>query len=207
MSDVLTAGLLGALAGLGVAMPLGAVGVLLLRTGMTAGWRPAAAGALGVATVDLGYAAVAVLAGTAVTAALDGHERTVRVVGAVVLAAIAVRGLVRVVRDPRIPDAPVRAARRGAMAAYGQFVGITLVNPLTAVYFAVVAAGLAHRLVGPGPRLVFVLGVAAASAAWQLALAALGVSIGLRAGPRRRTALTVAGDVLVLALAAAVAFT
>jgi len=205
MSDVLTAGLLGALAGLGVAMPLGAVGVLLLRTAMAAGWRPAAAGALGVATVDLGYAVVAVLAGTAVTAALDGHERTVRIVGAVVLAAIAVRGLARVAMGARRPDAPGPAVRVGARAAYGQFVGITLVNPLTAGYFAVVAAGLAHRLAGPGPRLAFVLGVAAASVAWQLALAWLGTAVGLRAGPRRRTALTVAGDVLVLALATAVA--
>ena len=95
-------------------MPLGAVGVLLLRTGMAHGWRPAGAGALGVATVDLGYAAVAVGAGAAVTAALDGHERPVRLVGALVLAAIAVRGLLR--RTPA--DAPTpqpsrpRARRR-----------------------------------------------------------------------------------------------
>ena len=57
----------GAVAGVGVALPLGAVGVLVVSEGLHRGWRPAAAAATGVALVDLGYAAVAVAAGTAVT--------------------------------------------------------------------------------------------------------------------------------------------
>lgn len=202
MSDALAALLLGLVAGLGVAMPLGAVGVLLLRTGMAHGWRPAGAGALGVATVDLGYAVVAVVAGAAVTAALDGHERLVRLVGAVVLAAIALRGLLR--RTRSTPDGRPEPVPR-AVSTYARFLGLTAINPLTAVYFAVVAAGFAHRLDGAGPRVAFVLGVGVASAAWQLLLAGMGSIAGTRAGPRVRVRSGVVGDLVVLGLAVALA--
>lgn len=200
MSDAIAALLLGLVSGLGVAMPLGAVGVLLLRTGMAHGWRPAGAGALGVATVDLGYAALAVGAGAAVTAGLDGHERPVRLVGALVLATIAVHGLLR--RTRSAPDGELGPAPR-ALSTYARFLGLTAINPLTAVYFAVVVAGFAHRLDGAGPRAAFVLGVGVASAAWQLLLAGMGSVAGTRAGPRVRAWSGVVGDVVVLGLAVA----
>ena len=73
------------------------------------------------------------------------------------------------------------------------------------MYFAVVAAGFAHRLDGAGPRIAFVLGVGAASAAWQLALAGAGSAAGMRAGPRARAWFGVAGDLVVLGLAVALA--
>lgn len=85
VAGALAAFSVGAGAGLGVAVPLGAVDVLLLHEGTARGWRPALAGATGVAVVDLVYAAVAVIAGGAVTAALSGHQGAVRVGGAVVL--------------------------------------------------------------------------------------------------------------------------
>ena len=81
----------GALAGLGVALPLGAVGVLIVQEGISGGWRPASAAATGVALVDGAYAVVAVAAGAAVTTALTGVERTVQLVGAAVLLAVAAR--------------------------------------------------------------------------------------------------------------------
>lgn len=242
MPDVLSAATLGVVAGLGVAVPLGAIGVLLLRTAMTDGWRPAAAGGLGAATVDLVYATVAVLAGTAVTSLLDGHERAVRIVGAVVLAAIAVRGLLTLARGRSAPDAAATDERtvtpatppatppatrgttpatRGTTSAtpaalpatsattpaatFARFVALTAINPLTAVYFAVVAAGFAERLAGPTQRVAFVAGVAVASAAWQLTLVAIGAAVGFRAGPRVRIVLGAAGDVVVLALAVGLA--
>lgn len=234
MPDVLSAATLGVVAGLGVAVPLGAIGVLLLRTAMTDGWRPAAAGGLGAATVDLVYATVAVLAGTAVTSLLDGHERAVRIVGALVLAAIAVRGLLTLVRGRSAPGAaapPDESAAASATpaapsanpgvipaatpattaatprATFARFVALTAINPLTAVYFAVVAAGFAERLAGATQRVAFVAGVAVASAAWQLTLVGVGAAVGFRAGPRVRVVLGAAGDVVVLALAIGLALT
>src|SRR3954469_5919167 len=92
-TDVAAAFGAGALAGLGVALPLGAIGVLLVREGITGGWRPAFAAGTGVALVDGAYAAGAVALGTAVTGVLAGRERAVQLVGAVVLVAVAVHGL------------------------------------------------------------------------------------------------------------------
>ncbi|MFF9864035.1 LysE family transporter [Streptomyces sp. NPDC013953] len=87
-----TTALAGAAAGLGVAMPLGAVGVLLVQEGMR-DRRGAVAAASAVAVVDLGYAALATALGPLVSAALSGVEAWVRVVSAAVLLAIAMHGL------------------------------------------------------------------------------------------------------------------
>lgn len=103
MDAVLTATALGLAVGLGIAIPLGAIGVLLLQTGMTSGWRTAAAGGLGAAAVDLAYAAAAVAAGTAVAGALAVHTRSVQLLGAAVLALVAARGVVGLVRTGRAP--------------------------------------------------------------------------------------------------------
>ena len=82
----------GAAAGLGVAMPVGAVGVLLIQEGMR-DRRGAVAAAAAVAVVDCAYAAVATALGPLVASALSGVEAWVRLVSAAVLAVIAVRGL------------------------------------------------------------------------------------------------------------------
>jgi arginine exporter protein ArgO len=188
--------LAGVVAGLGVAMPLGAIGVLLVQEGIVRGWRPAAAGATGVALVDFGYAAVAVVAGTAVSGALAGHEQPVRRVGAVVLLLVAGRGLLALRRP-----APEVAREVPGAHVLGRFVALTAVNPMTAVYFAVLTAGLGERVTGAQRGAAFVLGVFAASLAWQLTLAAAGSLAGTRLPAWARTATSVAGFVLVLAYA------
>lgn len=204
--DVAAALGLGALVGLGVAMPLGAIGVLLLQTGVRRGFRVAAAGGLGVATVDLAYAVVAVLAGAAVAGALQGHERPVRVASAVVLGAVAATGVVRWWRARGRAVADV-AGPDGASPArtFAGFVALTAINPLTVVYFAAVVAGLADRLTSPGDRVAFVVGIGTASAVWQVGLGAVGAAVGARVGPRTRSALTLAGHGVVGVLAVALA--
>ncbi len=208
MSALLTAGLLGVLAGLGIAMPLGAIATLLLRTGITSGARVAGAGALGVAMVDVGYASLAVLAGAGVTAVIGGHERAVRLVGAAVLAWIALRGLWRARRSRSTDGVLPTDAGAGAAATFARFAGLTVLNPVTAIYFAVLIAGFGARLgAGVGHRIAFVVGVGLASAGWQLGLAAVGALLGRGVGARTRRWIGVSGDVVVLALAVALAVT
>ena len=67
MFDALVSGLV---AGWGVAIPLGAIGVLLVDLGMRGGFRHAAPAAAAVATADLLYAAVAAAAGAAAASLL-----------------------------------------------------------------------------------------------------------------------------------------
>jgi arginine exporter protein ArgO len=198
-TDVATALAAGALAGLGVALPLGAIGVLLVQEGITGGWRPAAAAGTGVALVDGGYAAIAVVAGTAVTRALEGRERAVQVVGAAVLVAVAARGLARLRRPPdAVPPVPsARVLRR--------FVALTAVNPMTAVYFVVLTAGLGHAVSGGLAGAAFAAGVLLASCAWQLTLAGAAALAGARLPAGLRVVTSVAGYLLVLGYAARLA--
>ena len=110
-----TAFVLGVLAGLSVAMPVGPVGVLLLRSGLVDGVRVAVGAACGVATVDLAYAVLAVAVGAPVSRVLGEHAAVVRWVSAGVLVAVGVLGVVSAARGSREPGpaGTVAPSRRG----------------------------------------------------------------------------------------------
>lgn len=201
MDVAVNAALAGVLAGLGVALPLGAISVLLLHEALVHGWRTAAAAATGVALVDLGYAVVAVLAGNAVTRLLDGRERFVQVAGALVLLVVAVRGLRATwrTRHDALDVAGARDVPPGPVLR--RFVGLTLINPLTAVYFVVLTASLGDRVAGAVAGTAFVAGIWVGSYAWQLTLVTLGALAGARLPRALRTATSAAGYLVVLGYA------
>ncbi|MGY0233725.1 LysE family transporter [Longispora urticae] len=189
----------GGAAGLGVAVPLGGVGVLLLKEGML-GWRRGLAAAAAVACVDGAFAAGAVLAGSVVSGVLAGHERPVRWCAALVLAVVAVRGLLAL-RRPESGPAPEPPASR----IFLRFVGLTAVNPTTMVYFVALAAALRGRIGGGALLGAFVAGVLLASLVWQVGLAMVGATAGARLGPRARRWTYILGNGLVLCYAALLA--
>lgn len=178
------AALAGVGAGLGVAVPLGAVGVLLLEEGRR-GRAAAVSAACAVAFVDAAYAALATALGSRWASTPAGWETWARAGSAVVLTAVAVRGLLGL-RRPPAPAAPGRpGAVGGPLRAFLRFTALTAVNPTTALYFAALVTG------GGGPRsgaggVAFVAGVLAASLLWQQLLAAVGVSVGARLSARAR---------------------
>jgi threonine/homoserine/homoserine lactone efflux protein len=187
----------GLLAGWGVAVPLGAIGVLLVDLGMRAGFRHASAAAAAVATADLLYAAVAAAAGTAGASVLEPHEHTLRLTAAGVLAAVAVLGLRGVRRRAAAAPPPPPAGR-----LYARFLALTAINPTTVVYFAALIAGLPAVASAPAPaKAVFVLAVGAASLSWQLALAGSGAALHHRLPDSARLATALLGNALVLGLA------
>ena len=97
---------------------------------------------MGVATADLGFAVIAAVAGAAAGAALAGHEGEIRVFAALVVAAIALHGLVAIARE-RSAAGPVAGKPGGRPATeYARFLAITAANPLTIASFAAVAAAL-----------------------------------------------------------------
>ena len=108
--DPTAALLAGLVAGLAIAMQVGAVSLLLIEASVVAGPRVGVAAGMGVATADLGFAAVAAAAGGAAGAALASHESEIKIFAALVLAAIAVHGLLRAAH------ASPPAARRGRTA-------------------------------------------------------------------------------------------
>lgn len=186
----------GLVAGIAIAMQVGAVSLLLIEASVVRGPRIGVAAGMGVATADLAYAAVAAIAGGAVGAALASHEAQIKVTAAVVLAAIAIHGLLRAGAVAEAAAAPDAGTPRGH---YTRFLGITLANPLTIASFAAVAAALS--LAGPTAAVAFALGVGAASAGWHLALTLAAGHAGRWMTPRIRRGLAIGGRVLVLAIA------
>jgi threonine/homoserine/homoserine lactone efflux protein len=194
--DPTAALLAGLVAGLAIAMQVGAVSLLLIEAAVAAGPRVGLAAGMGVATADLGYAGVAAAAGGAVGAALSSHEAEIRVAAAAVLAAIAVHGLARLRAEPDaasvVPGRP-----------YLRFLAITGANPLTIASFAAVATALS--LDGWEAAAAFTAGVGAASAGWHMALTLAAGHAGRWVTPRVRRGLAIGGRVVVLAIAARLA--
>jgi arginine exporter protein ArgO len=198
--------LAGALAGYGVAIPVGAVGAYLVALSARTSLRVGASAALGVATVDGGYALLAMLGGSALARGLRPVMTPLRWFSAAVLLLLAVRGVVRAIRQYRShrPGGVVREdLPAGPLRAYFSLCGITMLNPTTVVYFAaLVLGGQAASAPDLRDRGLFVAAAFVASASWQLLLAGGGVLLGrVPTGARGRCGTALASSALIAALA------
>ncbi|MFE6273497.1 hypothetical protein ACFVQ9_32465 [Streptomyces goshikiensis] len=208
MSELLAPALSGAAAGLGVAMPMGAMSVLLLQEAIRER-RAAVAAAAGVAAVDLGYAALATALGPWVAAHLTPAEAWIRLAASAILLTIATRGLLPT--RPAPPPTPANAgpdagAGAGAGWVFVRYVGLTAVNPTTALYFAALTTAQGAALRAGAAGAAFVTGVALASLLWQQALVVLGALAGSRISPAARAWTFRLGYGLVAAYALKIAF-
>jgi len=194
---ILVAGLV---AGLAVAVPLGAIGVLLLHEGATRGWTKGAPSAVAVASVDTLYCLLAAVAGSALAPAIAGAGAWPRIVGGALLLAIAARGLLQL-RRPRTSSASVVHAERGSSwRRFALFFALTAVNPATLVYFAAIITGLTEIAASPAAIALFTTGVGAASLSWQLLLVLAGSLLHGRVGGRLRGATSLVGNGVVAVL-------
>ena len=193
----------GAAAGYAIAIPVGAIAVLILEIGLRRGLRVAGAAATGAASADGLYALIAVLFGTALAGWIDPIQRPLRLVSVIVLVAIAVRGLRSIrsgtsaARAEGITPSPVRT--------YLQLLALTTLNPATVIYFAALILGLPDLGDEPLERGAFVAGVFLSSLSWQWLLAIVGSVGHRRLSPRLQVATSVVGNVVILAFAAAIA--
>lgn len=190
--------LAGVAAGLAVAMPLGAIAALLLREGTLNGFRVAAAGAAGVATVDLAYCTAATALGGWLAAAIASHRAVFLVASGALVAAIGVRQLVVAGHRAAITEGVTR--RTSARSAYARFVGLTAINPLTLVAFAALGGAVSTTMPSPLAPVVFVATVGLASFAWQLGLAAIGAFSGRVLGARAVRIVGAAASAIAVAL-------
>lgn len=197
----------GLLAGYGIAMPLGAIGVYLLSLSARSRWRTAAAAALGVATVDALYAGVAVASGGALAHALEPLAGASRVAAAAVLFGIATRTALRGLGDLRVARSatsnPPPYSSMSAGRGYAVLFVMTCLNPTTVTYFvAVVVGGSASSTTGWVGRALFVMAAFAASASWQLLLASAGCLLGRSfTGPNGRLVTSMASALIIAGLA------
>ncbi|MGI5148859.1 LysE family transporter [Plantactinospora sp. CA-294935] len=202
MTDALVAGLL---AGYGVAIPVGAIAILVIGLTARTSIRVGAAAALGVATADGLYAAVAVLGGAALAGLIEPIAEPLRWVAVGVLLLLAGTGAWGAVRHRTDPGRAARTDRSlgTPLRAYGGLLALTLLNPMTILYFAALVLG---RRAGTdwsgGAEAAFALAAFVASASWQLLVASGGSLIGrVLSGPRGRLGTALVSSALIAALA------
>lgn len=192
---VVEAVLLGALAGYAIAIPVGPIAVLILRTGLRSGLRAAMAAGAGTATADLLYATLAMLAGPTLVAAIAPVLAPARLVAAAVLLGLAVRGL-------RGAGLSTEAREPGPVGrTYATVLVLTLLNPATVIYFASLAIGLPAVSTEPAARALFAVAAALASLSWQWTLAAAGAALHGRMPGRLGVATNVASAAIIAGLA------
>jgi arginine exporter protein ArgO len=193
----------GVIAGYGIAIPVGAIAVLIIDLALRRGFRPGFAAGAGAASADWIYAGLAVAAGTALAMALRPFALSLAFASGGVLVALGMTGVWRVWRarpTTAVPDA-AQPDRRSLRVVYLQFLGLTLLNPLTVVYFAALVLGGSLGSDGTlASGLLFVLGAGLASLSWQTLLAALGSLLGKRLPPRARLITSLVGNMVVIAL-------
>lgn len=194
----------GVLAGYGIAIPVGAIAILIVEGALRRGFGWGFAAGAGAATADFIYAGLAAVAGQALSLLLAPYAVLLRGSSAIVLLAIGGYGLWRLRQAPGATRAEgIGAAGRGR--TYVQFLGLTLLNPLTIAYFASLILGMqAGTFNTPGSRLAFVVGAGLASLSWQSLLAAMGALGHRHLSPRFQFRASLLGNVLIVAFGVAI---
>jgi arginine exporter protein ArgO len=195
----------GLVAGYGIAVPVGAVAAYLVSLTARTSLRVGACAALGVASADGLYALTAVVGGSALTHLVQPVLLPLRWASALVLLVLAVHGAARAVRahhaeraGPRVETAVLTPAR-----AFARLLGITLLNPVTVLYFAALVLGSRSSAAADGSaRAVFVAAAFVASASWQLVLASGGAMLGrVLTGRRGRMTTALVSSAVIAGLA------
>ncbi|MBI3538252.1 MAG: LysE family transporter, partial [Chloroflexi bacterium] len=131
----------GVSAGLGIAIPVGAIAILILDAGMQRGFWIAFCAGAGAASADFFFATLAALAGQLLADVIAPFAVPLRILSAMVLIALGARGLWRA-RGLSAQNARRKSdARRTFTQTYAQFLALTLLNPATIAYFAALILG------------------------------------------------------------------
>lgn len=198
----------GALAGYAIAIPVGAIAVLILETALKRGfWHGFAAGS-GAATADLIYATIAATLGTLVASWLTPIAPFLKIVSAAFLILLGARGLYQ---TWKIRNNHAELHGKDINASLGKtyvtLLGLTILNPATIAYFAALILG---GTVGTTPtaadKVAFVLGAALASWSWQSLLAVVGTLAHRHLPPSFRLWTSFVGNVIIMALGVKILF-
>jgi threonine/homoserine/homoserine lactone efflux protein len=180
--DLLVLALAGLAAGFAIAMPVGAIAVLILREGMVRGTRFGLAAGAGCATVDLVYCALAVALGATLADAIAPWLPTLALLSGLVIVAIGAWQLKGALHSTAARTEEIAAGSK--LAVYGRFVGLTALNPATIVYFLALSAVVTTVTTSAAGPIVFVLATGIASLLWQSGLGVVGGLVGANISQR-----------------------
>ena len=204
-NDLLALALAGLAAGFAIAMPVGAIAVLILREGMVRGTRFGLAAGAGCATVDLVYCALAVALGATLANAIAPWLPALALVSGLVIIAIGALQLRRALKSRAAESEEVVAGSK--LSVYGRFVALTALNPATIVYFLALSAVVTSVTTSAAGPVVFVLATGLASLLWQSGLGVVGGLVGAKVSDRavRTLGIVAAGAIIVLGTVAVIA--
>lgn len=200
MIEIIAAGLW---AGYGLAVPVGAVAVLMVDTTARSSFRVGAAAAMGAVTVDGLYAVVAVTGGSALALAIKPYSQALQWMAASVLVVMAAHIVMSALHHEEKRQSSDTSVRITCWRAYFTFFCLTALNPWPAIYFVSLILGKQMtREMTPPHATAYIAAIVVASASWQFFLAGAGATLGLKLISRRgRTLTAIVSGGLIAALA------
>ncbi len=191
----------GLIAGYGIAIPVGPIGILIIELGVRRGFNVAFCAGLGAASADLIYATVAGFAGTFLVAVLTPISSIIHYVSGSALIAIGVWMFFQGRRSKGTEQTTKRYASTSCLSTYVMFFGLTLLNPLTVTYFTSLILGLRVSIITSTMGVViFVIGTFLASLSWQTLLASVSGLSHKRLSPKVQAATFTLGNCVVIVL-------
>lgn len=193
----------GAIAGLGLAIPLGPMAILLISTTIKHGRQTGSFGALAMASVDFSYAALVFAFGSVVIAALADWVFPLRILGSVILVYVGARILIDARKSAGIDAPDVTNSSASKFKTFAKFFGLTVLNPATAFYFVGITPSVATLSQGSAAISVFLfaIGVFVGSVVWQFFLVFAATLTKSFTDHRVQRRIQYAGGFLILALA------
>ena len=178
--------------GLGIAMPVGPIGVLVIRRSLSEGRSIGIASGLGAASADGIYGLVATLGLSLVSSLLTGVQLYTRLIGGAFLLYLAWT-IYRA--KPTHQAAPARGS--SLWGAYFSTLALTLSNPATILFFFGVVAGLGVR----GSAWAIVPGFFLGSASWWITLSLLASAFGSRLNAKALRVVNLTSSLVILGFA------
>ncbi len=195
----------GFFAGLALAIPVGPMAIMLIGVTMQKGWRHGSVGALGMSLVDFSYAVTVFLVGQLILSFLGEWSLALIIAGGLILLILGVNTLIQNLKLLSVSETEPKFDKTGVTlgGTLAIFMGATLFNPPTALYFVALIPSVAPLAQGTGinSALAFSLGVFLGSGIWQQTLALAGLGLRKVTTNKVRALIGSIGGVLIIALA------
>lgn len=157
----------GIIAGLLVSVPLGPVGVLIIRKTLNKGRNSGYFGGAGAATADTFFAIIAGFGVSVITDFLDTYQELIRIVGGLILVILAGK----IFFSNVVEQINQKGKKSTLWSDFMHTYFLTLSNPLTIIVVgAIFAAGEGKAAMARVDVLLLILGVLVATVSWWLFL-------------------------------------
>jgi threonine/homoserine/homoserine lactone efflux protein len=179
--------------GLGIAMPVGPIGVLVIRRSLTEGRKYGIASGLGAATADGLYGLIATLGLGLIASLLEGIQFYTRLIGGVFLLYLAWQ----IYHSAPSEKTTNTKNASSLIGAYISTLLLTFSNPATILFFFGVVSSL--KISGHGWAVV--LGFSLGSALWWIALSTVASSLGSRMNTKALRVVNIVSSMVIAAFA------